>query len=363
MTSGDSQPSLCGIQAKWYALAFMVLQNNFVVIMARISRTHQGDGPPYLSSTLVFFSECVKLLCSLLFLRAEAGSFASVRLSLKEHIFGNPSELLRVSVPGLLYCVNNNLLFIGISNLSAAIYQVTSQLKILSTTVLSVLILGRQLEPTKWGALFVLTCGVVLIQLPQQSAKPTGDSDAQGNAFVGLTAVLSACVTSGLAGVLLEKMLKQSDASIWVRNVQLAIVGAAIGLVSCFVVDGQKIGERGFMQGYNITVIAVILGHAVGGLLVAAVLKYADNILKCIGNALSMTISSALSALVLQEFVPEVYFMVGTGCVIASSMVYNLGLPPFCSAPLQEKYEVVQQTEFISIVGAQDADTDDYSAG
>lgn len=39
--------------------------------------------------------------------------------------------------------VQNNLLFIALSNLSGAVYQVTYQLKILTTAVLSVIILGK----------------------------------------------------------------------------------------------------------------------------------------------------------------------------------------------------------------------------
>lgn len=39
--------------------------------------------------------------------------------------------------------------------------------------------------------------------------------------FVGLMAVLMACVSSGFAGVYFEKILKETRQSIWVRNIQL----------------------------------------------------------------------------------------------------------------------------------------------
>lgn len=39
--------------------------------------------------------------------------------------------------------------------------------------------------------------------------------------FVGLMAVLLACVSSGFAGVYFEKILKETRQSIWVRNIQL----------------------------------------------------------------------------------------------------------------------------------------------
>jgi len=42
--------------------------------------------------------------------------------------------------------------------------------------------------------------------------------------FIGLVAVLTACCSSGFAGVYFEKILKGSKATIWMRNIQLGIV-------------------------------------------------------------------------------------------------------------------------------------------
>lgn len=42
-----------------------------------------------------------------------------------------------------------------------------------------------------------------------------------GSQFVGLMAVLTACFSSGFAGVYFEKILKETKQSVWIRNIQL----------------------------------------------------------------------------------------------------------------------------------------------
>jgi len=307
----------------------LVAQTVGVVFAMRLSRVSKMDGPRYLSTTAVFFSELMKLGCSFLFLCYENRS-VSTAVSLVAETFSNKlGEFAKVSVPGLLYTLQNNLLFLSLSNLSGAVYQVTYQLKILTTAVLSVVLLGKALGAEKWLSLMMLTCGVCLIQFPRHVDENAQDSAAkpEGNAILGLSAVLAACLTSGLAGVYLEKILKQTDASIWLRNIQLALFGSATGLIGCYLQDGDKIRLDGFMQGYSFLVWCVIFLQAVGGLVVAAVLKYADNILKCFGNALSIVIGCILSAAFLHEFEPDFAFVVGTMFVLAATSLYSLGFP------------------------------------
>lgn len=303
----------------------LVAQTVSVVFAMRLSRTSDGVGPMYLNTTAVFFSELLKLVCSFAFLTYEKGSIDQAFCVARMHLTSNISENLKIMVPGALYTLQNNLLFVSLSNLSGAVYQVTYQLKILTTAVLSVVIMGKILGRTKWCSLFMLFAGAALIQLPRGDAG--SNSAAKGNPLIGLSAVISACITSGFAGVFLEKLLKQTHASIWLRNIQLALFGSGLSLVGCLLQDGDKIRQDGFLQGYSWLVWTVIFLQAVGGLVVASVLKYADNILKCFGNAVSIVISCVLSSVFLREFTPDLFFVVGTLLVLAATTIYNLGIP------------------------------------
>ena len=62
----------------------------------------------------------------------------------------------KLSIPAILYVIQNNLQFVAVSNLEAATFQVSYQMKILTTAAFSVVLLRRKLSPTKWLALLCL---------------------------------------------------------------------------------------------------------------------------------------------------------------------------------------------------------------
>lgn len=65
------------------------------------------------------------LLMSLFCFQRETGSLGRFKTSLRENVFGSPKELMKLSVPSLVYAVQNNMAFLALSNLDAAVYQVS----------------------------------------------------------------------------------------------------------------------------------------------------------------------------------------------------------------------------------------------
>lgn len=174
-----------------------------------------------------------------------------------------------------------------------------------------------------------------------------GKSVAEG--FFGLLAVGAACILSGLAGVWFEKVLKGTKASLFLRNIQLSLFSIVPGLVFggtlylsrhlfssississlssnsflVYVANGASVAENGFFYGYNVWTWTTILCQALGGLIVAVVVKYADNILKGFATSLSI-ILSCIASVFLFEFVVSGSFVVGAGVVLYATHLYGL---------------------------------------
>ncbi|XP_031710701.1 solute carrier family 35 member A3b isoform X2 [Anarrhichthys ocellatus] len=309
------------VRLKYLSLAVLVLQTTSLVLTMRYSRTLKEDSPRYLASSAVVSAELLKILvCTLLVFKEN--NF-SVRL-LKEEIVNKPVETMKLAIPAGIYTLQNNLLYVALSNLDAATYQVTYQLKILTTALFSISMLGKRLGFYQWLSLLFLMAGVTLVQWPTKSE---GDTEQKilsaGSRFVGLMAVMMACVSSGFAGVYFEKILKETKQSVWVRNIQLGLFSFVFGLVGMIVYDGQMVREFGMFQGYNTVTCTVIALQALGGLVVAVVIKYADNILKGFATSLSIIMSSLISYFLLEDFNPTCVFFLGAVLVIAATFLYS----------------------------------------
>lgn len=241
-------------------------------------------------------------------------------LVIEATVIKDPVDTLKVAVPAIVYYVQNNLIYLAATHLDAATTQVTYQLKILTTALFSVFLLNKKLVSVQWIALVLLFVGVAAVQLTQTKASSTDKHDQ--NVLIGFLSILSACLLSGFAGVYFEKILKNSHVSLWIRNIQLAAIAIPFGLVQVFVTDHAFISEKGFFYGYSLLTWTVIFLQAQGGLLVAVVVKYADNILKGFATSISIILSCVVSIYVF-DFVITFQFFVGALLVIASVFLYN----------------------------------------
>ncbi|CAH2249408.1 CMP-sialic acid transporter [Pelobates cultripes] len=304
---------------KLYCLLVMTLVAATYTVVLRYTRTVTTE--MYFSTTAVCLTEIIKLILSVGILAKETGSLSRLIISLKENVLGSPVEMLKLSVPSLVYALQNNMAFVALSNLDAAVYQVTYQLKIPCTALCTVLMLRRSLSNLQWFSVFMLCGGVILVQYSPSEATKV---QIEQNHLLGFGAVAIAVLCSGFAGVYFEKVLKSSDTSLWVRNIQMYISGIVVTLAGVYLSDGSQVIEKGFFYGYNYLVWIVILLASVGGLYTSVVVKYTDNIMKGFSAAAAIVLSTIASVML---FGLQITLTFSAGALLVCVSIYIYGLP------------------------------------
>jgi multidrug transporter EmrE-like cation transporter len=217
-SSTDKDENAQAICIKYSALFLLVAQMVGLVLLMRYSRVASStkEGPLYLASTAVFVMEVMKLvICFGVVFYQMSGNIKHFVHEMHHHTIDSPIEMMKLTIPSLLYTVQNNLLYLALTNLDAATYQVCYQLKILTTALFSAVLLQRTFSCMKWISLIVLTVGVAIVQLSGSSDKnqhaansdhhdavrDLADQMESHNRFIGLVAVICAACTSGFSGV------------------------------------------------------------------------------------------------------------------------------------------------------------------
>lgn len=198
--------------------------------------------------------------------------------------------------------------------------------------------LRKRLLFTQWGALYFLIAGITIIQLTDQKKVATINS-AEQNRLLGFGAALCGCALSGFTSVYFEKMLKVTDISIWMRNVQMSLLSIPLGIGTCFISDFNNITLNGFFHGYDWFVIYLVLLQACGGLLAGLVMRYADNILKGFATSLSIIIS-CIASVYLFDFNLTAQFAIGVMIVIGSIYLYGYVPKPLDDSPPMDQKDV-----------------------
>ncbi|XP_039299344.1 UDP-galactose/UDP-N-acetylglucosamine transporter srf-3-like isoform X2 [Nilaparvata lugens] len=303
------------------SLISLTIHNALLALSLRYATTRSRS--IFHATTAVLMTEIAKFFICLLLVYFDEGSFSKWRNSLYRTVIQKPFDTLRVAVVAIFYVIKDNLLYLSAANLDATTNQVTYQLRILTTAVFAVVLMKRRLGAQQWMALLVLLIGIVLVQITKSTDKIGKDNPDQ-NRLIGIAAVLGACCLSGFAGIHFEIILKSSDnISVWIRYVQLSCLSMPVALVTCFLTDYDKIIDNGFFFGYDIFVIYLVFLQAGGGLIVAVVVKYGDNILKGFATSAAIVISAVFSVY-LFGFEISSEFVLGAILVVLSIIMYNV---------------------------------------
>ena len=324
---GNSNSTMRGLAL----LMLMIVQNSSTVLVGRYTRSAPKDSL-YDVSHMVITSEFLKL--SLSCILEHFNSKGNLIRSFKTHIIERPIDALKVSIPALLYLIQNSLIYISLTYVSAPLFQVTYQSKLLTTALLSSILLSRTYNTRQWLSIITLTIGVtIVVTLGEEDEHETNESviNSDKSTFFGLVLIAVSCLCSSFAGVYFEKVIKvqnaTSNASVWMRNIQLSfftLILAFLREISSLVMEddstsGQK---KGFFFGFTPWVFLQVFLLGGGGLLVAAVIKYTDSVQKGFATGVSVVVSSALSTLFFDTEL-TFSFLIGMVFIIVGVFFFN----------------------------------------
>eukprot|EP00521_Asterionellopsis_glacialis_P009405 CAMPEP_0195285818 /NCGR_PEP_ID=MMETSP0707-20130614/3514_1 /TAXON_ID=33640 /ORGANISM="Asterionellopsis glacialis, Strain CCMP134" /LENGTH=433 /DNA_ID=CAMNT_0040345371 /DNA_START=85 /DNA_END=1386 /DNA_ORIENTATION=- len=303
------------------------------------------DRPQFLTSAAVIGVETIKLILSTLYIVVvDKRPLSSIYTFLKE----DHRNSILLAVPAAAYSLQMSLEYVALANLDAAVFSVLVQSKLLATATFAALVLRKKLKYIQVISLVLLTAGVMLCnvmthfnKVKEQQTGGTGvqinleedsssSSSLDAQQLTGVLATLGIATSSGFASVYTEKVIKaKRNHNVTRKNYSLAYMQVQLALVSLIIIglyasikDYEKIKQDGLWQNFTPGASFSMFNSAIGGLIVAAVLKYADAVLKGYATAISVVMTGVSSMLLFGTQLNVIYFL-GVLNVIVAVLLYN----------------------------------------
>ncbi|KHN46860.1 CMP-sialic acid transporter 4 [Glycine soja] len=223
-------------------------------------------------------------------------------------------EVIVYPIPAALYLVKNLLQYYIFAYVDAPGYQILKNFNIISTGVLYRIILKKRLSEIQWAAFVLLAAGCTTAQLNSNSDR------VLQTPFQGWVMAIVMALLSGFAGVYTEAIIKKRPSrNINVQNFWLYVFGMCFNAVAMLVQDFDAVMNKGFFHGYSFITVLMIFNHALSGIAVSMVMKYADNIVKVYSTSVAMLLTAVVSVFLFGFHLSLAFFL---GTVVVSVAIY-----------------------------------------
>ncbi|KAL7237242.1 hypothetical protein ACSBR2_003517 [Camellia fascicularis] len=217
-------------------------------------------------------------------------------------------------IPAALYLVKNLLQYYIFAYVDAPGYQILKNLNIISTGVLYRIILKKKLSEIQWAAFILLCAGCTTAQLNSSSDRVL-QTPFQG----WLMAIV--CFSISILQAIIKK---RPSRNINVQNFWLYVFGMCFNAIAILIQDFDAVMNKGFFYGYSLITTLMILNHALSGIAVSMVMKYADNIVKVYSTSVAMLLTAVVSVF-LFGFHLSLPFFLGSTVVSVSVYLHSIG--------------------------------------
>ncbi|CAK9315411.1 unnamed protein product [Citrullus colocynthis] len=305
-------------RSKWQqksivTLALTVLTSSQAILIVWSKRAGKYEYSVTTANFMVETLKCVLSLAALSRIWGSEGVTEDNRLSTTY------DEVIVYPIPAALYLVKNLLQYYIFAYVDAPGYQILKNFNIISTGILYRIILKKKLSEIQWAAFILLCAGCTTAQLNSNS-----DHVLQ-TPFQGWLMAIIMALLSGFAGVYTEAIIKKRPSrNVNVQNFWLYVFGMAFNAIAMMIQDFDAIANKGFFHGYSFITVLMILNHALSGIAVSMVLKYADNIVKVYSTSVAMLLTAVVSVF-LFGFHLSLAFFLGSTVVSVAVYLHSIG--------------------------------------
>ena len=235
----------------------------------------------------------------------------------------SPSLLFHVTCLASLYAINNHLAFVLFLYVDAASISLFKSWSTAFSALMLWQFFARPIHRLQWASIALQVVGLIIVQYDPCKQ---GTAHAVSSYMLLLVSVL---ITS-LCSVWNEQVIKRYSASLHSQNAALYAVGTVLNLlVFLFAppnypaigkdpVTGEAVS---FFAGYTLVTLGVIGCNSVLGIVITAVYKYADAIIKTFASASATGVLLFVNTVLFAMSASIVMYM-GTAVVFIASYIY-----------------------------------------
>lgn len=224
-----------------------------------------------------------------LFIYLEKGSLIALKNCLEHHIVNDYKSTLMMSIPPLLLVNSYALLYLSVSIVPGVALQ-SYNYNIFGVAIFAFLVLKKRFFLSQILALYFIAKGLTFYPL-KADMQQFDYVQQQETVFTiyGWIYVVLSVLAYGLSFIMLERILKSSEVSLWIRGIQLNIFSVPLALaVNYYFASSDP--DHGFFDNFNIIAYFFVVFKIAEQMMELFVIKVADSVCRMLALSAAVAI-------------------------------------------------------------------------
>lgn len=264
----------------------------------------------------------IQIVLFTIFIYLEEGSFSALKHNVVNHIFMDMKTTFKMALPPIFLILSSELFQIS-SNILPVQSQSATNYLIIGVAIFTVLVLKKKLYLSQALAVYFVAKGLDQFPPDGNFIIDVQEKTSKMEMFFGYFTILCAILCYGLSYVILEKLLKSSDVSLWIRGIQLNFFTVPLSLLISITGDSMTEDSRGFFDNFNLIACFFIVFKIAQRMMELFVIKVVDSVYRSLALSTALVIIGFIKhPFAIDELYTSVPSKLGFGLVLAGICLY-----------------------------------------